>query len=56
MTHILQPPSLESKTFRFGKRIQESWYWCYSEISRKTLRLLHSEIEPPAGLFNRVVT
>jgi hypothetical protein len=56
MTRILQPPSLESKTLRFGKMIQESWHWCYSEILRKTLRLLHSEIEPPAGLFNRTVT
>jgi hypothetical protein len=51
-----QPLSLESKTLRFGERIQESWHWCYSEILRKTLCLLHSEIEPPAGLFNRAVT
>jgi hypothetical protein len=55
MIYILQPSSFESKTLRFRKRIQESWHWCYSEIPRKTLRLLHSEIEPPAGLFNRVV-
>jgi hypothetical protein len=56
MIRILQPPSLESKTLRFRKKIQESWHWCYSEIPRKTLRLLHSEIEPPAGLFNSAVT
>jgi hypothetical protein len=55
MIHILQPPSLESKTFRFGKRIQESWHWCYSEIQKKYLHLLRSEIKPPAGLFNRAV-
>jgi hypothetical protein len=56
MPRIPQPPSLESKTLRFGKKIQELWHWCYSKILRKTLRLLHSEIEPPAGLFNRAVT
>jgi hypothetical protein len=56
MTRILQPPSLEYKTLRFGKRIQESWHWCYSEIPRKTLHLLYSEIEPPACLFNHAVT
>jgi hypothetical protein len=55
MLHIPQPPSLESKSNKIGDKGPKTVALVLLWNSEKNSSHLHSEIKPPAALFNRAV-
>jgi hypothetical protein len=55
MPRTPQPPSLKSKSYKYGDKDLKTVALVLLWNSEKNSSPLHSEIKPPAGLFNRAV-